>query len=105
MKLQLAIKKPLPAQFILLEQTYESCKDFYEFVYGDRPTTNSSIDTLKWTDYCDSCFRQGYMPLKTLESGEGTQNANFGDYILKGIEGECWPVKPEIFIKTYNILE
>ena len=37
--------------------------------------------------------------IKTIE---GDMRANVGDYILKGIEGECWPVKESIFLKTYE---
>ena len=36
---------------------------------------------------------------------EGTIHANPGDYIITGPEGERWPVKKEIFEKTYEIIE
>lgn len=29
-------------------------------------------------------------------------NANLGDYIIKGINGELYPCKPDIFDKTYE---
>ncbi len=32
-------------------------------------------------------------------------HAQKGDWILTGVEGEQWPVKKEIFEKTYNIIE
>jgi hypothetical protein len=28
--------------------------------------------------------------------------ANYGDYIIKGINGEFYPCKPDIFEKTYE---
>ena len=28
--------------------------------------------------------------------------ASFGDYIIKGINGEFYPCKPDIFEKTYE---
>ena len=31
--------------------------------------------------------------------------ANVGDYIVRGVNGEFYPVKPEIFEKTYEVLE
>lgn len=40
--------------------------------------------------------------IKTLE---GTMKANEGDWIITGIEGEQWPVKKEIFEKTYKVIE
>lgn len=41
------------------------------------------------------------MDIQTLE---GTMHADAGDWILTGIEGEQWPVKEEIFKKTYKII-
>lgn len=36
-----------------------------------------------------------------IETLEGTMRANHGDYIIRGIEGELYPCKPEIFVRTY----
>ena len=33
---------------------------------------------------------------------EGAMHAKDGDWIVKGVEGEFWPVKPRIFKKTYE---
>jgi len=33
---------------------------------------------------------------------EGTMTANIGDYIIKGVNGELYPCKPDIFEKTYE---
>ena len=33
---------------------------------------------------------------------EGTMTADIGDYIIKGINGEFYPCKPDIFDKTYE---
>ena len=37
--------------------------------------------------------------IKTLE---GDMNASIGDYIIKGVDGEFYPCKPDIFEKTYE---
>lgn len=37
--------------------------------------------------------------IKTLE---GTMTAIQGDFIIKGVEGEIYPCKPEVFRKTYD---
>lgn len=29
-------------------------------------------------------------------------NASIGDYIIKGVDGEFYPCKPDIFEKTYE---
>jgi hypothetical protein len=40
--------------------------------------------------------------VKTLE---GTMEANVGDWIIKGVNGEFYPCKPDIFAKTYEPVE
>lgn len=35
---------------------------------------------------------------------EGTQKISWGDYIIQGIKGEIYPCKPDIFEKTYDIV-
>ena len=36
---------------------------------------------------------------------EGDMKASKGDYIIKGIKGEFYPCKPDIFKSTYNVVE
>lgn len=33
---------------------------------------------------------------------EGIMKASVGDYIIKGVQGECYPCKPDIFKLTYD---
>ena len=33
---------------------------------------------------------------------EGDMEASIGDYIIKGVNGEFYPCKPDIFDKTYD---
>lgn len=33
---------------------------------------------------------------------EGTMEAQPGDYIIRGVSGEHYPCKPDIFVKTYE---
>lgn len=37
-----------------------------------------------------------------IETLEGTMDAVKGDYIIKGVAGEFYPCKPDIFAKTYE---
>ena len=39
-----------------------------------------------------------------VETLEGIMTASLGDYIVKGVNGEFYPVKPDIFEQTYDIL-
>ena len=36
---------------------------------------------------------------------EGPHTASRGDFIIKGIAGEAYPVKPSIFADTYDLVE
>lgn len=40
----------------------------------------------------------GKLSIMTLE---GIMTANVGDWIIKGVKGECYPCKPDIFKATY----
>lgn len=44
----------------------------------------------------------GTVLIKTLE---GNMEASDGDYIIRGVNGELYPIKPGIFKKTYDVLE
>ena len=46
-----------------------------------------------------NCGIQNFVSIFTLE---GTMIANAGDYIVKGVKGEFYPCKPDIFIQTYE---
>lgn len=70
---------------------------------GDVNTTE--IDDMAFLEaYSKGEFkeRDGKLVIKTLE---GTMIANKGDYVIKGVNGEFYPCKPDIFEKTYEIVE
>lgn len=50
-------------------------------------------------EYKLSAPPQPHMAIATLE---GVMHASPGDYIIKGIAGEIYPCKPEIFEATYE---
>lgn len=41
----------------------------------------------------------------TIKTLEGDHLANNGDYIIRGVKGELYPCKPEIFELTYKKVE
>lgn len=49
---------------------------------------------------------EGNIPVETdtidINTLEGIMNVIKGDYIIKGIQGEFYPCKPDIFEKTYE---
>ena len=45
-------------------------------------------------------YHDGYsLNINTLE---GVHRANVGDFIIKGVKGEFYPCKPDIFALTYD---
>ena len=36
---------------------------------------------------------------------EGKMEAKVGDWIIRGVSGELYPCKPDIFLKTYEVAE
>jgi len=43
--------------------------------------------------------KESFAIIATLE---GAHRANFGDYIIRGVKGELYPCKPDIFAMTYD---
>lgn len=75
------------------------------------------IEAVKWngdkisevTDWISKALDRGVImrfgnevKIHTLE---GIMTASSGDYIIKGINGEIYPCKPDIFDKTYDIVK
>lgn len=65
--------------------------------FMDKVTTNDII--LRKCDFKRYSIDEAYCEIKTPE---GTMTGNGGDYIIKGINGEIYPCKPDIFEKTYE---
>ena len=40
-----------------------------------------------------------------IDTLEGTMRADYGDFIIKGVKGEFYPCKPDIFDATYELVE
>jgi len=56
---------------------------------------------------CDTAYQAGKgkphvdMAIHTLE---GDHTCSVGDYIIKGVQGEFYPCKPDIFEETYELV-
>ncbi|WP_415395178.1 hypothetical protein ACMTN4_07360 [Rhodococcus globerulus] len=64
--------------------TYPPCDDFDH----DEGTTGITIDPA-----------DGQIVIRTLE---GDMKATPGDWIIRGVQGEFYPCKPDIFAATYD---
>lgn len=60
-------------------------------------------------EFADKDIRVDYAdkdnPVLKVETLEGTMTASVGDWIIKGVNGEFYPCKPDIFEKTYEPAE
>ncbi|MCG8231183.1 hypothetical protein J2Q11_08590 [Tenacibaculum finnmarkense genomovar finnmarkense] len=54
-----------------------------------------------------NCDYNQYHPIKAyceISTLKGVMTAGVGDYIIKGIRGEIYPCKSDIFKKTYELV-
>lgn len=91
-------KKPVVIEAMQLTRT--NAKGIWTFI-GKPITLPNRIDHEKWDEYLDIVNKKGIR----IETLEGVMTAQVGDYIIKGIQGEFYPCKPDIFEKTYEIAE
>lgn len=54
---------------------------------------------------CYAEFNHNGMPRLKIETLEGEMTAELGDWIIKGVKGEFYPCKPDIFEATYEKVE
>ncbi len=62
---------------------------------GEQPSEFATDVMIGTVRYCED----GTALIDTLE---GAMIARDGDWIIRGVKGELYPCKPEIFEKTYN---
>jgi hypothetical protein len=70
------------------------------------------IEAIKWDGentkeilaFCHDCFsyQKNNVNVLVINTLEGTMKASIGDYIIKGIQGEFYACKPDIFLLTYD---
>lgn len=72
------------------------------------------IEAVQWTgdnrdeiwefcplSYFNTDLETGMLSLM-VQTLEGSMQASIGDYIIKGVKGEFYPCKPDIFDMTYD---
>jgi hypothetical protein len=70
------------------------------------------VEALQWTGentkeivaFCTECFsyQKNDVNILVINTLEGTMKASIGDYVIKGIQGEFYACKPDIFLLTYD---
>lgn len=94
--------------------------------YRKKPVVIESVQ-LRWDNWSEMCdfigaenFKKGFCGCYVDNNGEATEDASFptmglkiptlegvmlgrqDDFIIKGVNGEFYPCKPDIFEKTYE---
>lgn len=93
-------KKPVVIEAVQL--TDKTIRRAYEFVNG--PVHTLGHHAVYWDDY-EAAVRARGMNIPTLEDGpdgRAKHVATIGDWIIKGVQGEFYPCKPDIFKATYD---
>ena len=86
------VKKPVVIDAIQI--TRENIDDVIDFVSSkDSVIVPSFVDFEKTT------------PIYFIHTLEGVMRACVGDWIIKGIKGEFYPCKPDIFNATYKPID
>ena len=91
-------KKPVVIEAVRFEYTLSGLKDLRLFVG----------DSLGIITKARRIGARAEAEIITLEDGIKSQVAHVateGDWIIKGIQGEFYPVKPDIFEETYELVE
>lgn len=80
------VKKPVIIEAMVFEDSIDCLAELSDFMDNQNVRVNYS----------------GAKPKLLIETLEGIMQANEGDYVIKGISGEFYPCKPDIFHKTYE---
>jgi hypothetical protein len=81
-------KKPVTIEAIQFADDADTISNISAFINAEEPLA------VGWDN-----AGKAYLKIQTLE---GVMTATEGDWIIKGVQGEFYPCKPDIFEKTYS---
>lgn len=86
-------KKPVVIEAIQwIGNNYEEIQEF----------SNGKVTYYEWFQLNETGVNPKMLQIHTLE---GKMEASIRDWIIKGIKGEFYPCKPDIFEQTYELVE
>lgn len=90
-------KKPVVIEAVQLNwKNWGTVCDFLGDVIGPH---NPGRDV---PEFSDACGEVGPFIELTIPTLEGDHTARHGDFIIRGVKGEFYPCKPDIFEATYE---
>jgi len=94
-------KKPVEVEAVLFTGTNDSLDELIAFVGAQlvmgKVAVYEPIDHI-----CDIKQITGYVDHPHIQTLEGLMHVSVGDYVIKGVQGEFYPCKPDIFATTYE---
>lgn len=85
----ISIYRKLPVLVSAVQLTRKNKEEVYRWIKDNKASAFFSVEGTKIDG----------LVIKTLE---GDIKANFGDYVIQGVNGEFYPCKEDIFLKTYE---
>ena len=81
--------------------------------YRKRPVVIEAIrfvgsnfaDVIEFTGYKADFGQDQYHDTIVIETLEGDMEAQAGDWIIRGVKGELYPCKPDVFDLTYEAVD
>jgi hypothetical protein len=92
-------KKPVVVEAIQATGTPESNREIIDWTRGS--ATPASMDR-RVTRFDDGSALVDTYPQLTINTLEGAMWVEPGDWIIRGVKGEHYPCKPDIFEATYE---
>lgn len=86
------VKKPIVIEALQATGTPESNREIIDWTRGS--STPAMMDKRLTVDGESECL--------TIQTLEGSMWADPGDWIIRGVKGEHYPCKPDIFAASYN---
>lgn len=93
--------RKIPVVVDVVQWTGENQREMFDFL-TNYEKTDDYMSASGEHFIIDHNAVKGGLVIKTLE---GEHIASIGDYIIRGVAGEFYPCKPEIFEKTYERAE
>ena len=97
---KLAKYRKKPVEIEAIQWDGKNTLEVLNFMGADIQLRNT-IDLDKFDDYKEIAKRDG-LKIHTLE---GDMKASVNDFIIKGVQGEFYPCKPDIFEQTYELVQ
>lgn len=93
-------KKPVVIEAVQLN--WKNWNQVCDFLGNAISKTNPARESTEYSDTCGEISPYIEITIPTLEGG---MIARHGDWIIRGVHGEHYPCKPDIFEKTYELAE